>query len=263
VLDDRKTDPAGSEARYVWRPGVAGWEHVESKVAGPGTAGGAVVDRVDVVGGDVVDVVGTVAVGTVVVVVTDRVPPGGDWPGATGRVVVVATTVVTVVDVTSVDEVVTVVVDVVDEPGRVVVVTVVVGVTTVVLVAPGPGAAVPCDPVRVPTAPAGGVATSTAPARIANTPIPFATRLPVDRRGRPPCRNPPYCPCCMAPPSAHRGPGASGRHRCGACSGNPADSVSPVVLRPLLAEGLPCSAGPVSCARCLMGIVRSGGQLPQ
>jgi hypothetical protein len=153
------------------------------------------------VGGTVVVDVGTV----VVVVVVVPVPPCPDRPVDDGWVVAVGATVVTVVDVTPAGVVVTVVVDVVTDWGRVVVVTVVVGDTTVVRVVARPGAAV-ATTWWVPTAPAGPVgalATSAVPTRTATTAIPVPMRVPIDRRGRMPCRNPASCPCCMAPPSAH------------------------------------------------------------
>jgi hypothetical protein len=197
--------------------------------------------------GTVVVVVVVVGTGTVVVVEVVVVLGGAVVVVVVlGGAVVVVVTVVTVVDVTEPGPVVTVVVAVVTDRGRVVVVTDVVGDTTLVVVA---GAAF---------LGAGWVA-APAGAWPAVAPIPTDVTAATAARPRTSLRLRPgrvrarlarswSCPWCIcAPPSTPRGSESHERHRDGPCSGNPADSGSPVVLRPLLAEGLPfVHAGPES-----------------
>jgi hypothetical protein len=174
-----------------------------------------------------------------------------------------------VVDVTDPVVDVTVVVEVVTDPGRVVVVTVVVGETVVVVVVVDPGTG-PAPGCLVGAAEAGagaGAATVPRPADVMASRVPtIGTTGPRTRLGR--ALVAPYlptsCPRCIgAPPSTPGGAGRRGRARLRACSGSPADSGSPVALRPHLAVGLPCSPADAAAVtpRCLRPIVLARAKL--
>jgi hypothetical protein len=233
-VDDWNVEPAGRESKYCWRTEATGVVQVASKVSLAGGAGTVVVvgEDVDVVDVDVgVDVEGVVGAGGAVVVVVTMVDV--DAAG-----LVVGATVVTVTVETLRGVVVTVVVAVVMERGVVVVVVVDDGLDVVTTTAFACVDAAPAVAASVgtasPTTSRPSVATAVRTCRLPRRAVwrRLLLRSCVALLGACPC------PWSIAPPSP---PGSGSLHgpQGGMHFGDPADSGSPVALRPPLAEGLP------------------------